>query len=488
MPDLTRRTVLQLGALGTLGGAVAAGLPSSAWASSAPKPAPESAAEPTLPTYLTGVYAPAADEIDAAPLTVEGRIPPELCGRYFRNGPNPRPGVDPGLWWAGTGMVHGIRIAHGRAEWYRNRWVRTLRDPDLTDLRSGPANTSIKHHAGKIMALVETTFPYEITPELETVGPMDFGGKLTTAFSPHPKSDPKTGEMHFIGYSPLGRPYLTYHRLSVQGELVRSVPIDLPEATLMHDFGITENYVLLLDFPVVWDAAALQRGFPNWSDRHEPRIGVMPKDGTSADIRWYPVSPRWGWHVGNAYEDHAGRIVLRCTSGDGADWAETQKIFGGVPGGRAKTRLCEWTLNPRTGRASERFLSDVVTEFPTINGDWTGSSNRYVYSPTTPMGQVRHNLIVKHDTVTGAERAHYLGAGRVSGEMVFVPSKHGSKHRSGEDDGWLMGIVHDLTRPGAALVILDAAAPERRPVATIHLPRRVPYGYHGEWIDDAAIG
>src|SRR5882757_7975628 len=103
MPDLTRRSLLQLGALGTLGGAVAAGLPSSAWASSAPKPA----AEPTLPTYLTGVYAPAADEIDAAPLTVEGRIPPDLCGRYFRNGPNPRPGVDPGLWWAGTGMVHG---------------------------------------------------------------------------------------------------------------------------------------------------------------------------------------------------------------------------------------------------------------------------------------------------------------------------------------------------------------------------------------------
>ncbi|HEY3712911.1 MAG TPA: carotenoid oxygenase family protein [Jatrophihabitantaceae bacterium] len=111
-----------------------------------------------------------------------------------------------------------------------------------------------------------------------------------------------------------------------------------------------------------------------------------------------------------------------------------------------------------------------------------------MYSPTTPMGSVRHNLIVKHDTITGVERAHHLGAGRVSGEAVFVPSKHRSKHPSGEDDGWLMTIVHDLTRPGAALVILDAAAPERRPVATIHLPRRVPYGYHGEWIDDAAIG
>lgn len=471
MSTMNRRSVLKLGALG--GAAVAVGLPSVAWS------APAQAA--SLPTYLTGVYAPVPDEISAQNLTVEGRIPPELRGRYFRNGPNPEPGFDPGIWWRGAGMVHGIRIADGKAQWYRNRWTQT--SPGLGELRGGAANTSIKHHAGKIMALYETALPYQLTPDLETVGPMDFGGKLTTAFTAHPKTDPRTGEMHFFGYA-IQPPYATYHRLSARGELIRSVPIDLPEAIMMHDFAITEHNVLWLDFPVVWNAAALQRGFPNWSDTHQARIGVMPKDGTSADIRWYPVHPRWGWHVGNAYEDRAGRIVLHATSGDASDWAGTQKIFEGTPDGRAKGRLYEWALDPRTGQASERFLTDVVTEFPTINDGRTGEPNRYVYSPTTPLDPTPHNRIVKNDTVTGAESAHYLGAGQVSGEAVFVPARHPSR----EDDGWLITIVHDLTRPAAALVILDASAPAARPVATVHLPRQVPYGYHGEWIDDAAIG
>ncbi|HEY4020225.1 MAG TPA: carotenoid oxygenase family protein [Pseudonocardiaceae bacterium] len=475
---MTRRSVLKLGALG--GAAAAIGLPSVAWPATAPTTtAPTTTA---LPTYLTGVYAPVPDEIGATNLTVEGRIPPELRGRYFRNGPNPKPGVDPHIWWAGAGMVHGIRLADGKAEWYRNRWVETLQLPH-PNLKDGAANTSVKHHAGKIMALVETSLPYEITPDLDTVGPMDFDGKLTTACTAHPKTDPRTGDMHFFGYA-MTPPYATYHRLSAKGELIRSVPIDLPEAIMMHDFAITEHNVLWLDFPVVWDAAARQRGFPNWSDSHQARIGVMPLDGTSADIRWYPVHPRWGWHVGNAYEDRAGRIVLHAISGDATDWAATQMIFEGTPGGRAKGRLYEWVLDPRTGRVSERFLSDVDTEFPTINDGRTGSANRYLYSPTTPLMPTKHNRIVKHDITTGAEQAHHLGAGQVSGEAVFVPAPHPSR----EDDGWLMTIVHDLTKPAAALLILDASAPAARPVATIHLPRQVPYGYHGEWIDDAALG
>ncbi|MFP5072363.1 carotenoid oxygenase family protein [Pseudonocardia nantongensis] len=54
-----------------------------------------------------------------------GSLPPELIGRYLRNGPNPLPGHDPGHWFAGAGMLHGIRLRDGRAEWYRNRWVGT---------------------------------------------------------------------------------------------------------------------------------------------------------------------------------------------------------------------------------------------------------------------------------------------------------------------------------------------------------------------------
>nr|WP_083466702.1 carotenoid oxygenase family protein [Kibdelosporangium sp. MJ126-NF4]CTQ90713.1 Lignostilbene-alpha,beta-dioxygenase and related enzymes [Kibdelosporangium sp. MJ126-NF4] len=478
---MDRRSVLRLGALG--GAAAAANvLPFTASA------APGRVADPaSLPTYLTGVLAPVRDETDAQNLVVEGAIPAELVGRYFRNGPNPHPGVDPGNWWRGDGMVHGLRLRHGRAEWYRNRWVRTLHGPPTLpdgtrDLRVGPANTSVKHHAGKIMALVETAYPYQLTPELDTVGVLDFGGQLRTAMTAHPKVHPRTGEMHFFGYAQKP-PYATYHRLSPAGELIRSVPIDLPEAIMMHDFAITDRYVIWLDHPVVWDAASAETGFPNWSDRHEPRIGVMPHNGTSADIRWFTVGPRWAWHVGNAFEDRAGRIVVDAISGDAADWAGTQKFFTGVAGGRAHGHLYRWTLDPATGRVSEHDLDDVATEFPSINDDRLGLGHRYVYSPTTPLMPTKHNRIVKHDTRTGARAAHYLGADRVSGEAVFVPARGGRS----EDDGWLMAIVHDLTRKAASLLILDATAPARRPVATVHLPREVPYGFHGEWIPDSEL-
>ncbi|WP_255455456.1 carotenoid oxygenase family protein [Microlunatus sp. Gsoil 973] len=81
--------------------------------------------------YLDGVFAPVPDEIDAYDLEVTGTLPPELDGRYLRNGPNPRLGSDPGHWFGGAGMLHGVRLSGGRAEWYRNRWI---------DTRVGAAN------------------------------------------------------------------------------------------------------------------------------------------------------------------------------------------------------------------------------------------------------------------------------------------------------------------------------------------------------------
>lgn len=147
--------------------------------------------------YLTGLLAPVPDEIDGSDLPVEGTLPPQLDGRYLRNGPNPRPGEDPGHWFIGHGMIHGIRLREGRAEWYRNRWVRTARltgRPFLTeagrDSTAVPANTHILEHGGKLLALVENGFPYEMTPDLDTVGPCDFDGRLTGAMTAHPRAIP----------------------------------------------------------------------------------------------------------------------------------------------------------------------------------------------------------------------------------------------------------------------------------------------------------
>ena len=75
--------------------------------------------------YLAGNFGPVSEEITAFDLEVTGTIPDGLDGRLIRNGPNPRGEVDPAQhhWFVGDGMVHGLRLRDGRAEWYRNRFV-----------------------------------------------------------------------------------------------------------------------------------------------------------------------------------------------------------------------------------------------------------------------------------------------------------------------------------------------------------------------------
>ena len=187
------------------------------------------------PWFLAGNYGPVLDELTTHDLPVTGAIPPALSGQYLRNGSNPASGTA-GHWFFGDGMVHGIRLEGGKASWYRNRWVRTTKfdkqldatDPEtMMDPTASAANTHVVAHAGRIWALEEGHLPYELSPELETLGCDDFGGRLTTAFTAHPKLCPETGELHFFGYGVLP-PYLTYHVLDASGALVHSAPITVP--------------------------------------------------------------------------------------------------------------------------------------------------------------------------------------------------------------------------------------------------------------------
>ncbi len=164
-------------------------------------------------TYGEGNFAPVSEEVTAFDLDVIGEIPASLEGRYLRNGPNPIAPTDPATshWFVGTGMVHGVRLRGGRAEWYRNRWVR---GQDVVEALGEPAvpgpvgtldfsaNTSVWGFAGTTWALVEAgVVPVEIGYELETVCRNDFSGTLKTGFTAHPKLDPSSGELHAVCYA-----------------------------------------------------------------------------------------------------------------------------------------------------------------------------------------------------------------------------------------------------------------------------------------------
>ena len=420
--------------------------------------------------FEVGNYAPVADELTEFDLTVEGAIPADLAGWYLRNGPNPR--TAGGHWFTGDGMIHGVRVEGGAAKWYRNRWVRTdsftepfpLYNEDGTrNLRASVANTHIVNHAGKTLALVESSLPYEVTNDLDTIGCYDFGGKLVDSMTAHPKICPTTGEMHFFGYGNLFEPHVTYHRADANGDLVINRPLEVKALTMMHDFAMTAEHIVFMDLPIVFNAeAAASGGMPfRWDDDYGARLGVICRDDPFGDVRWFEIDPCYVFHVANAHDTASGLVV------QAVRYPELWRENGGFD---ADGVLWTWTIDLAKGTVSESQLDDRGVEFPRIDDRLAGLPARYSVS-------VGRNGWIRHDLTDGSAVAHDLGRGG-PGEAVFVPAAGAPS----ESSGYYLGYVYDPARDGSDLVILDASDFAGDPIARIKLPQRVPYGFHGNWI------
>ena len=470
--------------------------------------------------YLNGNYAPVREEITALDLEVTGTIPDYLDGRYLRIGPNPIGDQDPATyhWFLGAGMAHGLRLRDGTAHWYRNRWVRSAEvSRELGESWPGgphtggfdfASNTNVIGHAGKTFAIAETgARPYELTEELESVGPSDFCGTLFGGYTAHPKRDPVTGELHAVSYNPMRGNIVQYTVTGVDGKVRRTVNIRLKAQTMMHDFSLTEKYVVLYDLPVALDfggslhsrpakaVAALltrlverhaapdyvlrtamrrsERGRASqglgtmpyrWAPERQARVGVMPREGTAADIRWFEVQPCYVFHPLNAYDD----VVRHSSVFDSG--------HGLVPGTQSLDR---WTVDLATGRVTEERIDDTVQEFPRLDERLVGKRHRYGYAvgytPGTS-GISAPNSILKHDLTAGSTQCADFGIGHEPGEFVFVPSAPDAA----EDDGVAMGFVYNRSTDRSDLVLLDGQTLET--VASVHLPARVPHGFHGNWV------
>lgn len=426
-------------------------------------------------------YAPVTDELTELDLPVEGAIPAELDGWYLRNGPNPRQAT--AHWFTGDGMIHGVRIEGGRAAWYRNRWVRTdsfeedfpLYNADGTrNLRSSIANTHVVNHAGKTLALVESSLPYEISNELETLGAYDFGGKLVDSMTAHPKICPTTGEMHFFGYGSIFEPHVTYHRVDTNGELTINRPLDVKALTMMHDFALTAEHVVFMDLPIVFNLDVAMKGDGDmpyrWDDNYGARLGVLRRDDPYGEVRWFEIDPCYVFHVANAFET-AGISGTRITL-QAVRYPELWRNTGGF---ETDGVLWTWTIDLQTGKVTERQLDDRAVEFPRIDDRLATVAARYAVS-------VGDGRLVRYDLTSGDAVEHAFGTVESPGgpgEAVFVPSTAGP---ADESSGWYIGYVYDPARDGSDLVIIDASDFAAQPVARIKLPQRVPFGFHGNWI------
>lgn len=429
------------------------------------------------PFWLTGNFAPTMVETTDESLKVTGKIPDELNGRYLRNGANPKHGDTP-HWFLGDGMIHGVELANGGANWYRNRWVKTpildAADNDsvesMGDLSRSLANTHIVGHAGKILALEEGHWPFELSKELDTIGAYNFGGKLETGFTAHPKICPETGEMLAFSYGVMP-PYLTYHRVSAAGELVQSEAIEVPGATMVHDFNVTRNHVIFMDLPLVFDFENMAAGIPiAWSDDYGARLGVMPRNGSNSDVVWYDIDPCYVYHPLNSYEDGDDIVIEVCRM------AHSMKPnVKDVP-----PMMHRWTIHTKTGTVTESQVDDRSVDFPRVPDSLIGLRHRYGYTAEFGSGMPYATAFRKYDMNSGTSSAHQLKDGCMGGEPVFVPAANATN----EDDGYLLSYVVDQNTNTSELVVVDAATMDDEPVARIHIPARIPAGFHGSWIAD----
>jgi carotenoid cleavage dioxygenase len=456
--------------------------------------------------HLVGGFEPLRMECDAPDLVVEGEIPAQLRGVFLRNGPNPQfaPRGDYHL-FAGDGMLHGFYIADGKVS-YRNRWVRTQKfqkehdagralfsamnpmdaDPSVLGQQTdGLANTNVVWHGNRLLALEEAHAPIELDVRtLATVGPHTFGGKLVGPMTAHPKIDPETGEMLFFGYNADGMlsDHMSFHVVDKAGNLVRSETFRAPYAAMVHDFLVTREHVLFPIMPLTGSMERAMRGLPPyaWEPEKGVFIGIMPRSGTVADIRWFQGDPSFMFHPMNA---HTEGNIITCEVCEFEE-APLFPLPDGTPGNpdKAVPRLTRWTfdLAANTNSYKSERLHDIACEFPRLDERRAGLSYRYGYMAcdTNPAFKVGgFNAIGTMDHRTGNLSLYDVGAGCATNEPIFVPRTPTSP----EGDGFLLANVYDANRRASHLVILDAQDVSAGPLAKAYLDPRVPFGFHGNW-------
>ena len=458
--------------------------------------------------YLRGNFGPIGSEDDFE-LTVAGDMPKALSGALYRIGPNPHfsPRDENHHWFLGDGMVHAFHLEDGRAR-YLNRWVRTPKwetenaagralfgswgnpmttDPSVMGQDSGAANTNIVWHGGKLMALEEGHQPFAV--DRATLGPASggyqaFGGGLLPRFTAHPKADPETGELLFFGYGQDAMPLsnkVSYGVLNAEGALIRQDVFEAPYSSMIHDFATTRNHVL---FPVLPLTGSLERAMSGkpafaWEPDKGGFVGVLNRSAAIETIRWFEVEANYVFHIMNAFEEgdliHADVMQY--------DHAPLFPLPDGSRGAAAGARLVRWTfdLAGESDAIRRTVMDDLSGEFPRIDDRYAGLAYRhgwYAAKAQPGGGEVLLDSVAHIDHATGKRSLHVLPEGDKISEPVFVPRAADAA----EGDGWLLATVYRGAEDRSDLAVFEAQDVERGPIALAQLPRRVPFGFHGNWV------
>jgi carotenoid cleavage dioxygenase len=247
---------------------------------------------------------------------------------------------------------------------------------------------------------------------------------------------------------------------------------------MMHDFVTTREHVIFMVFPATLRPENLTTTMPvRWEPDLGTKIGVMPRNGKNADVRWFNLAPCFVFHVMNAYTENSRIIADVCRYARVPlfdDKQATKSEPGEVP------TLTRWTFTLATGAVKEERLAESPAEFPRLDERYAGLCYRHGYAgggSGTPNEVGPFNAIVHYDLKTGKHRMHDLGPTNFTSEPIFVPRSSDAQ----EGEGFLLAVVYRQEENRSDLLILDAENVADKPLATVKLPHRVPYGFHGNW-------
>jgi carotenoid cleavage dioxygenase len=294
--------------------------------------------------------------------------------------------------------------------------------------------------------------------------------------------DPETGEMLFFGYSPFP-PYLVYHVADRTGALVRSEPIDLAWPSMIHDFAVTKDHVVFILCPLVFsfENVRVRGGVFSWEPRRGTRLGVMPRDGGNADVRWFETDASYVFHPLNAY-DEDGTVVVDVARYGRLDFMTPKAARDPEWDGDAMARMHRWTIDLAGGGVRSTPLDDASSEFPRADERRLGRKHRFGYAAVAPEPSEARMpawpAVRKYDLERGTFTTRRFGTGAGCGEPLFVPRSVASA----EDDGYVLVLVYDAARNASDFWVLDARDVAGEPIAKVALPHRVPYGFHGNWV------
>jgi carotenoid cleavage dioxygenase-like enzyme len=464
---------------------------------------------PNTPSF-TGPFAPVRVEADVEDLDVEGDIPADIDGAFYRVQPDPKfpPRLGDDIAFNGDGMISMFRFRGGRVD-LKQRWCRTDKleleekaghalfgayrnpltdDPSVKGRYRGTANTNAFFHGGYLFGLKEDSPAVAMDANtLETFGYHDFDGQVTSpTFTAHPKIDPHTGDMCAFGYAAKGllTRDMVYYEIGADGRKKKEVWFEVPYYCMMHDYGLTKDYAIFHVTPIVSSWERLEAGLPHFGfdTTKEIHLVVLPRNGGAEDIKIFTAPNCFASHVMNAFNDGT-KIHFDTPEGKNNAFPFFPDIHGAPFDGPASAAfLTRWTVDMATNSGefekSER-LTDFAGEFPRMDDRYASEPYRHGWLLGMGSGGPGSRTSLGHvDVATGKTQRWEAGETRALQEPCFIPKSKTAP----EGEGYLVQIQAHYDDGLSDLLLYDAQHIGDGPMATIHIPLRMRFGLHGNWV------